>query len=60
MKWRIPFVSRHEFDLLKIENMTLRDALRNANAELLKHRRLIADIRDGDGNAFDRIRKVKA
>lgn len=60
MKWRTPFVSRHEFDLLKIENMTLRDALRNANAELLKHRRLIADIRDGDGNAFDRIRKVKA
>lgn len=39
--WR----STHE--KVRLENWTLRDALRESNAELLKHRRLIAGLKDG-------------
>lgn len=40
-----PFVTRRRLDALQTENYTLGDALREANAELLKHRRLLADVR---------------
>lgn len=36
MKW--PFVWRATYDEVKLENFTLRDALRNANTELRKHK----------------------
>lgn len=38
---------RSTHENVRRENYTLRDALYNANAELLKHRRLLAGIRNG-------------
>jgi hypothetical protein len=40
---------------VQVENYTLRDALRNANAELYKHRRLIQSLRDGDDHVTEAI-----
>lgn len=47
MKLRFPLVLRHAYEALQTENFTLRDALREANAELLKHRILIKGLRTG-------------
>lgn len=45
MKW--PLVLRSTHDAVRTENYTLRDALREANKELLAHRKLLAGIRSG-------------
>lgn len=45
---RWPFVMRWRYERLRQENYTLRDALLQANAELRRHRALIAGLRDGD------------
>ncbi len=39
----------------QLENYTLRDALREANKELYKHRRLIASLRDGDDHTTEAV-----
>lgn len=43
-----PFVLKSTHGALQTENWTLRDALKSANEELAKHRRLIGALRDGD------------
>lgn len=43
-----PWVTRSRYETVKRENYTLRDALREANAELRRHRALIAGLRAGD------------
>lgn len=53
--WPLMLKSTHR--KVEVENHVLRDALREANAELRKHRMLIADMRDGSGQALDRILK---
>jgi hypothetical protein len=58
-----PFVLRRKFDAVRRENYTLRDALREANAELLRHRRLLAGVRAGSIDvvgALDRISRAAA
>jgi len=52
-----PFVHQDEYHRVRRENMVLREALRDANAELLKHRRLITGLRTGQSEiteAFER------
>lgn len=39
----------------QLENYTLRDALREANKELYRHRRLIASLRDGDDHTTNAV-----
>jgi len=55
---KLPFVHRREYDRLLIENFTLRDALREANAELYKHRTLIAGLRTGHTAMTAAVEKV--
>jgi hypothetical protein len=43
--------SAHE--KVRRENYTLRDALREANQEILKHRRLLAEIQEGRGKTLE-------
>lgn len=53
-----PWVSRAKYNRLWAERNTLADALRNANDELRRHRRLISAIQDGHGDtiaALDRV-----
>lgn len=45
MRW--PFVLKSTHEAVRRENYTLRDALREANKELQKHRRLLGGIRAG-------------
>ncbi len=45
MQWPLMFKSNHL--AVQRENYTLRDALREANKELAKHRSLLAGIRAG-------------
>lgn len=47
MKFEWPFVLRSTHAAVRTENYTLRDALREANKELVKHRRLLAGLRSG-------------
>lgn len=48
-----------EYGQLRTENFTLRDALREANAELVRHRRLIAGLRTGDPEVTRAIEKAR-
>lgn len=47
MKLEWPFVLRSTHAAVRTENYTLRDALREANKELVRHRQLLAGIRSG-------------
>jgi hypothetical protein len=47
MKFNWPFMLRSTHDAVRVENYTLRDALREANKELVKHRQLLAGLRNG-------------
>lgn len=58
MKLRLPFVLRGTHDAVQRENYTLRDALREANKELLKHRRFIAGIRSGSIDVVRSLEKI--
>lgn len=53
-----PLVARHRLVAAQLENFTLRDALREANAELYKHRRLIIGLRDDDKATTEAFEKV--
>lgn len=53
--WPLMWRSNHE--AVRRENYTLRDALREANAELLKHRRLIGGLREGSIDLVGRFSK---
>ena len=61
MKWW-PFllIRKRDHRLLTMENATLRDALRNANQELAKHRRLIAGLRIGDPEITKALERARA
>lgn len=50
-----PWVTRHRYETVKQENYTLRDALREANNELWKHRQLLAGLRAGDQSMTDAV-----
>lgn len=53
-----PFVLKSTFDQVKVENFTLRDALRAANAELRQHRMLIAGMRSGAIDVVEKLGKM--
>ncbi len=53
-----PLVTRRRLERAQRENYTLRDALREANAELLKHRTLIAGLRSGDARMTKAIERA--
>ncbi len=51
-------VPAHEARHLQVENFTLRDALREANIELLAHRRLIAGLRSGQADVTQAVQRI--
>lgn len=55
-----PFVSKWTFEKMRRENGLLRDALRNANAELHRHKMLIADLRMGQEQATVAVQRAFA
>ena len=56
MRW--PLVWRSSLEAARLENFTLRDALRNANEELAKHRKVLAGLRAGDRAMTEAVEKV--
>jgi hypothetical protein len=46
-KWKWPLMWKSSHEAVRMENYTLRDALREANKELVNHQRLIAGLRNG-------------
>lgn len=53
-----PFILRSTHDAVRTENWSLRDALREANAELRRHRLLIGQLKAGHAEtttAFERV-----
>lgn len=55
-KWPLMLKSTHR--AMQVENHTLRDALREANNELRRHRLLISQLRDGDAKTTDQLARV--
>lgn len=55
-----PWVSRRRYEALQAENYTLRDALREANKELVRHRALLSGLRNGDRRMTEAVRKALA
>ncbi len=53
-----PLVMRYRYEELKLENYTLRDALREANSELRRHRKLLSGLRDGDRRMTAAVEKA--
>lgn len=53
-----PFVLKRTHARIQTENYTLRDALREANDELRRHRKLIAGLRAGQVNVTQAIERV--
>lgn len=47
MRWPFMLKSTHEetFEKVRLENYTLRDALKEANAELVRHRKALSGLR---------------
>lgn len=58
--WWWPFVLRSSYERLHRENYTLRDALREANAELHKHRMLVGGLRSGHEGTSLKLERVLA
>ena len=53
-----PWVTRWRYERLKQENYVLRDALREANNELRKHRALLSGLRAGDARMTAAVEKA--
>jgi hypothetical protein len=53
-----PLMWKRGHDAVARENYTLRDALRSANEELSKHRRLIAGLRTGQTEVIQQVEKA--
>ena len=47
MKWPLVMLTRQQYERLRLENLTLPDALRESNAELARYRSLISGLRTG-------------
>lgn len=58
MNFRWPLIWRRDYDALKTENYVLRDALREANAELHKHRMLIGGLREQRADIVREVERV--
>jgi uncharacterized protein (DUF3084 family) len=56
IEWPLMLKSTHE--AVRRENYTLRDALREANKELAKHRQLLAGIRSGQIDVVTTLDKI--
>lgn len=56
MEW--PFMLRSTHDVVRRENYTLRDALREANNELRKHRTLLAGVRSQQPEILRKLESV--
>lgn len=54
--WPLMWKSDHR--AVEMENHTLRDALREANAEVRKHRNLLATLRTGQREATEQLERV--
>jgi hypothetical protein len=55
-KWPLMLVSNHE--KVRVENCLLRDALKEANAELRKHRVLLASLKQGNIETTDKVMRA--
>lgn len=55
---RWPLMWKSTADEIRLENYTLRDALRNANEELRKHRTLIAGLRTGQTEVVNDLERI--
>lgn len=55
LRW--PFALRSTLDAVNLENYTLRDALREANNEVRRHRKLLVQIQN-DERTFNLIKKL--
>lgn len=58
-KWEWPWMWRSDHEAVRQENGFLRDALKEANKELLKHRKLIAGLKDGSIDIVSRLEKIR-
>ena len=47
VKFKWPLMWKSTYEAVRRENYTLRDALKEANKEILKYRRLVAGLQDG-------------
>ncbi len=56
----VPFVLRRNYDHLLTENHVLRDALRESNSELRKHRVTISNLVQGAPEATKMLERVIA
>jgi len=59
-KWEWPLMFKSSHEAVRAENYLLRDALKEANAELRKHRILIAGLRDGNKDTADKLQRIFA
>lgn len=55
-----PIATRRYVRRLERENYSLRDALRNTNAELRKHRQLIGELRNGNEDVTAGLERAMA
>jgi hypothetical protein len=55
-----PFMLKSSHLAVQRENYTLRDALREANKELAKHRRLLSGLRSGQIDVVRTLNKIAA
>ena len=52
-KW--PFALKSTVRRLQLENYTLRDALREANNEIRRHRKLLGELTTGSADILERV-----
>jgi hypothetical protein len=60
IKLRWPFMLKSTHRAVQAENYLLRDALKEANAELRKHRILISGLRNAHSDTVEKVMKAFA
>jgi hypothetical protein len=53
-----PFVHKSDFEQMRQERNFMKEALHDANAELYKHRRLIAGLRSGRADVTEALERI--
>ncbi len=54
-----PFVSKRKYESMRQENVFLRGALHEANKEIRRHQKLLADISTGSRDILPILNKMK-
>ena len=55
MRFEWPLVSRWTYEQTRRENVLLREAIKAANAELVKHRRLLVELKEARPTAMSAL-----